>query len=160
MFISCLVIPGLRSHMRGHMVRVREIWAMVRQEFCHDPWTGFYNGQVIVSAQRILALPARTYRTLYYALDAAAKHSIHMHYMHLESADRDMFAKREHQLDNVLFTHVLERTWSVLWNCTDLSVKENCKCRHDTIHDNRVEEECIQRPNTCQCLDAGPAVTL
>ncbi len=111
--------------------------------FCAEQprWTVFWNGEFIVSAQRLRRQPASLYAALRAALELPDGHAVH-------TADARWAEPKSGEPStraNPLFGYAMERSWNVLWNCTAMHLPGRCGC--DAEH----PEGCVA--NACQCLD-------
>ncbi|KAJ3169711.1 hypothetical protein HK101_011444 [Irineochytrium annulatum] len=116
-----------------NLERIREVWAITRGELC--PPEGFaatLNGQFLVSRKRIRQHPRRIYQ---YLLDVIT--SDEQHFVHNVEPVNDWMVDSP---SNPLFGHVIERSWAMIFKCSDLSVWRSCMW--NGTGDN------------CQCLDA------
>ena len=113
-----------------------QLYAMTFFDFCHAvAWTGFYNGEFIVSRRRLAAQPLRMWTFL---RDLAAQPDSGWMHRALSSTARNSTAA------NAAFAHLMERAWNVLFRCVRITVP--C-CQ--------AGEACL--PDACQCLDEAGA---
>jgi hypothetical protein len=110
--------------------------------------------QHVVSGRRLRRMPLAFYRQLLGYLLAPPGHFIHEDVRQLEPAARAFF-EREAQREggwnnNPFFGHVLERAWSLIFDCHRPEQLLPCWCSEDV-------EPCAG--DSCQCTDeeTGPA---
>ncbi|KAJ3192356.1 hypothetical protein HK101_006699 [Irineochytrium annulatum] len=111
--------------------RVRELWSLARKSWCPDEGFGAtMNGQFLVSATRIRKQPRSFYQFLLDALNSDMSHPIH-HNASLSWINDTA--------SNPVFGHAVERSWSFIFGCSDLSMVDRCpwagslmcQCRED-----------------------------
>jgi hypothetical protein len=103
--------------------------------------------QHVVSAHRLRRMPRAFYRHILAYLLAPPGHFIHRDHLLLEPAARAFF-EREGS-NNSFFGHVLERAWSLIFDCHDPAELLPCWCQEGTA-------PCSG--DSCQCVDeAVPA---
>jgi hypothetical protein len=129
----------------GTMARMRELWAATQQGFCPGPWLYSVSAQNIVSAARIRRMPRSFYQQLLRYLLAPPEHFIHKDVQHLRGSSLAFFrwSDNEASNNNNLFGHVLERAWSLIFNCHDDREISPCSCSETS--------DCSK--DSCQCVD-------
>ncbi|KAJ3143798.1 hypothetical protein HK101_003069 [Irineochytrium annulatum] len=114
----------------GSFPRVSELYSLVSGKLC--PNTGYaasMNGQFVVSAKRIHSVPLEKYEYLQSVLNSEMDHFIHMDDHWLGDTKSNPF-----------FGHILERSWSFIFNCSDIKMVGDCPLHGDSL-------------TTCQCED-------
>lgn len=96
-----------------------------------------YKGQMIVSSHRIMANKKSLYEHLKEILESDLDHWIH------DDPREEMF---DDSLTNPYFGHTLERSWMILFGCSDPRLEESCSW----LKTRRGLGESLER---CQCLD-------
>lgn len=127
--------------------RLAQLYSAINGQLCPEKITLTYSGQIIVSAERIKQREKGIYAHLKEVLESDQDHWIH-------SDEREGFFRDEKS--NPFFGHTMERSYMVLWNCSDTSIVENCK-----RWENFIEEKTPLDPNVpgwCQCLDGESKV--
>jgi hypothetical protein len=127
---------------------LREVHAMALHQFCGTAHTGgtarsgaphtyrcFFNGEFVVSAQRIRGQPHRLYTYLRDALQAPAGH-----WLHAASAAP---GRQPSSVADPTFGFVMERSWNLLFKCLRMELPVCC------------EGAVACEPDMCQCLDRG-----
>ena len=114
----------------GKLVRVREIWALATGKFCLENFQANFRGQMLVSKTRIQRHRSKLYLMLLQSLFAPSKHPIHEDSKYLDSQlVREMLrnvTENEGGHDS-LFGHVMERMWSVIFDCYGKEAHKGCK---------------------------------
>lgn len=117
---------------------IEQMYALLTRNLCPpEGYTGAYQGQFLVSRKRIRDQNWWVYKTLLDMLAAPLDHWVHN--LH----DNDYFKDRS----NPFFGHVLERTWSLAFNCYESWRHGNCWWCDNDMH----MEGC--GTDACQCLD-------
>lgn len=124
----------------GHLVRLRELWALFREELCEGPFMGAHNGQLVVSSKRILKHSQQKYILVLSYLFAPKDHHIHKD---LEAEPKAQWVK-EYDNNNPLLLHTLERAWSFMWDCKEVAMFNGC------CNPGYLVPGCNYN---CQCLD-------
>jgi hypothetical protein len=122
--------------------RLAQLYSAINGQLCPEKITLTYSGQIIVSAERIKQREKGIYAHLKEVLESDRGHWIH-------GDEREGFFHDEKS--NPFFGHTMERSYMVLWNCSDTSILENCR-RWEKL----IEEKAPLDPNVpgwCQCLD-------
>jgi hypothetical protein len=114
----------------GGMIRLRELYVMATHKLCDVEFMSYFNGQMLVSRDAILKQPLSMYKLLFSLLHAPKDHFIHrdLCQKHLRRSLKnravEICAKidkavpiSEHDNQNPLFLHVLERSWSFMFGC-------------------------------------------
>ena len=111
-------------------------WYDFRQEYetivgrnCTGPWTACFNGEFIVSRDRLLAVPPATYEYILALSEAPQNASVHKNVPEFGSTPSKNIA-----------AHIMERLWNPLFNCTDIPA---CDCEEGVLM------TCA--PGMCQC---------
>lgn len=110
---NCNLIPG-------KLVRIREIWALATGTFCLRDFQANFRGQMLVSRERVQRHPPKLYLKLLRSLHAMPGHALHGDLQYIDESDFTRDIRRavgiQGALDS-LFGHVLERMWSVVFDC-------------------------------------------
>lgn len=114
----------------GGMLRLRELYVMATQQMCDTEFMAYFNGQMLVSRDAILKQELSMYQLLFSLLHAPKEHYIHRDLCQkhlrrsLKNRAADVCAKidkvvpiSEHDNQNPLFLHILERSWSFMFGC-------------------------------------------
>ncbi|CAF0916426.1 unnamed protein product [Adineta ricciae] len=102
----------------NNMVRLAELWALITQTLCPpDKQTVAYRGQFLVSNKRIRRQPLRIYMYLNELITADSTHWIH--------TDRRSPVSKSIP-SNPFFGHIVERLWTVLFNCSKSDLINKC----------------------------------
>ena len=111
-------------------------WFDFRQEYetivgrpCTGHWAACFNGEFIVSRDRVVQVPPATYEYILGISQAPQNHSIHKNVPEFGSTPQKNIA-----------AHIMERLWNPLFNCTHIAA---CDCEEG------VATTCA--PGTCQC---------
>lgn len=121
--------------------QVPQLYAMLTNNLCPPQgYTGAFEGQFVVSRKRILANNWWVYKNLLDLLAAPLDHWIHK--QHDNSFYKDM--------SNPFFGHVLERSWTLMFNCYDSWRLGNCHWCDNKMHMDNCGTD------ACQCLDTIP----
>jgi len=116
----------------GDFWRAAQIYTIFREHFCPERFQlGSYAAQFGVSRQRIMANSYNKYKGVLEAVEAPDGHWLH---------DEGRWVKGVGTQSNPFFGHALERSWPVIFGCTDPKIAEQCP-------DNVFDEE------RCQCFD-------
>ena len=114
----------------GKLVRIREIWALATGKFCLETFQANFRGQMLVSKNRIQRHRSKLYLMLLQSFFAPSKHPIHKDSKYLDSKlVREMLrnvTENEGGHDS-LFGHVMERMWSVIFDCYGEEAHKGCK---------------------------------
>jgi hypothetical protein len=115
-----------------------QLYSMFTNQLCPpEGFTAAYNGQFLVSRKRLRKIPQGTYQHLLELVAAPTTHWIH-------DVHNDTYYKRP---DNPMFGHVLERVWSVAFDCFESWRTDNCyRCDEENGM-----QDCGQ--DACQCYD-------
>jgi hypothetical protein len=105
-----------------------EIYKNVVGLSCIAPWASCFNGEFIVAQNAIDAVDTNTYRYIFDLSQASDEHPIHRNVPDFRSSAR-----------RSIFAHIMERLWSPLFGCYNITV---CECEH-------VKTPC--KPDSCQC---------
>ncbi|UJR33056.1 hypothetical protein I4U23_020515 [Adineta vaga] len=102
----------------NNMVRLAELWALLKQTLCPpEKQTIAYRGQFLVSKTRIRKHPLQIYKYFNDLVTADSKHWIH-------TDPRSPIGKSTPS--NPFFGHVIERLWTVLFDCSKSDLLERC----------------------------------
>ncbi|WWD15616.1 hypothetical protein CI109_100038 [Kwoniella shandongensis] len=108
--------------------RMNDIYVMFRSDFCPpEPVLATWAGQFVVSRRRILNNQLLSYQNLKAKFHAPPEHWIWKEGWH------------NNEPSNPTLGHALERTWPVVFGCTDANIEAACGGEGAT--------------NVCQCLD-------
>ncbi|WWC90332.1 uncharacterized protein L201_005265 [Kwoniella dendrophila CBS 6074] len=108
-------ICGKDSHDQ-HNPRMADIYSMFRMDLCPpDSILGTWAGQFVVSRQRILENPLRAYENLRNKFHEPKEHWIYKE------------GWWNNEPSNPTLGHALERSWPMIFNCTDPTKVETCK---------------------------------
>ena len=110
------------------------VYSVLTQRLCHDPFMSSMRGCFLVSRERIKSVPVERLNYLKELIEAPEDHFIHTP-EHYDSELGILTSTRS----NPYFGHVLERLWSVVFNCSDAQL----------FYDNLNEQSGIGP----QCLD-------
>ncbi|POY76391.1 hypothetical protein BMF94_0589 [Rhodotorula taiwanensis] len=134
---------GFDLRTREDFPRVRDIFNMFQEDLCpptHQLTS--WAAQMVVSRERIMANPPSKYRRLLDLLEAPNEH-----WVYAEGADSSMWIKSlpvqwrgNMSSTNPFLGHALERSWPLIFNCTDPSLAQRCG-------DNTFDKD------GCQCYD-------
>ncbi|CAF0953488.1 unnamed protein product [Adineta steineri] len=106
-------------HPTGNFLRLVDLWGMLQQTLC--PTNGFsvaFRGQFLVSKQRILQKPLSIYKYIYEIITGHNTHWIHTD----PRAPPGFYSKPEQPV----FGYVVERAWTIIFNCTGLDLADRC----------------------------------
>lgn len=118
--------------------RVPEVYSAVTGELCPTSKILMsYNGQFIVSSNRIRSTQKHVYEHMKYLLESDKDHWIH------KDPKTYMF---KDTVDNPYFGHTLERSWMILFQCSDPKLFATCPKLEIRRRPADVDE-------TCQCID-------
>lgn len=118
--------------------RVPEVYSAVTGELCPTSKILMsYGGQFIVSATRIRSTKKQVYEHMKRLLESDKDHWIH------EDSKMDRFNDRP---DNPYFGHTLERSWMILFQCSDPGLSSSCPVLNTRRQPGDTDE-------TCQCID-------
>ena len=98
----------------GHLQPLKEVYELLTKRSCQDPFVAAFSGCFLVSRERINSVPHEHLEYIMELIEAPEDHHIHTRGdyvdtpVHLGSSSRS----------NPLFGHVLERLWSVIFNCS------------------------------------------
>lgn len=108
---------------------------------CNDSevFHGFSRGQFAVSGRRIAARPLEFYEMLLSRFTTDTGASVYTNSQYLGDAYKGMYLTP----NNPLWGHVLERSWSLVFDC--YKTRLECGCSHET---------CPFFPTHCQCVDS------
>jgi len=126
---------GSESH--GKMLyfpRMRDIYSIFTGNICpNTEQLCTYKGQFIVSRQQILRSPKRYYQHLIDIIQAPQGHWIY------EDAEDQAWEYRGHKSSpsSPFFGHAVERSWPVIFNCTDPTIADSCSA------ENSVSCQCV-----------------
>jgi len=119
---NCNLIPG-------KLVRIREIWALATGTFCLRDFQASFRGQMLVSRERVQRHPPKLYLELLRSLYAMPGHAIHGDLRYLDESDFARDIRRAVHIQGAhdsLFGHVLERMWSVIFDCHGVGAPNGC----------------------------------
>ncbi|POY71170.1 hypothetical protein BMF94_5480 [Rhodotorula taiwanensis] len=125
---------GVDLNVGGNFKRVRDIYSMFRENLCpptHQLTS--WAAQMFVSRERIEANPPSKYRRLLDLLEAPAGHWIY-------EEGTDFKWRGEMSRSNPFLGHAVERSWPIIFNCTDPTLARRCG-------DNTIDKD------GCQCYD-------
>lgn len=120
--------------------RLEELYAALNGQFCPKSVVLTYLGQFITSAMRIRSRGLKTYEYLKKVLEADQTHFIHA------DPKQDFFRD---DVTNPYFGHTLERSWMVLFGCSEARLVEKC----GSWNGLRVPRTALAANDDCQCLD-------
>lgn len=120
--------------------RLEELYAALNGQFCPKSVVLTYLGQFITSATRIRSRGLKAYEYLKKVLEADENHFIHT------DPKQDFF---EDDATNPYFGHTLERSWMVLFGCSEARLVEKC----GSWPGLRVARKPLGANDDCQCLD-------
>jgi len=120
--------------------RLEELYAALNGQFCPKQVILTYLGQFIASATRIRSRGLKTYEYLKKVLEADETHFIHA------DPKQDFF---QDDVTNPYFGHTLERSWMVLFGCSEARLVEKC----GSWPGLRVARKPFAANDDCQCLD-------
>ena len=117
------------SFISGKLVRIREIWALATGTFCSHKFQASFRGQMLVSKKRMQRHRSELYLMLLQSLFAPPRHSIHEDNKYLDS--QPVSEMLRNITDNEgghdsLFGHVMERMWSVIFDCYGEAAHNGC----------------------------------
>ena len=172
----CLGYWGLATCDGGEYrrdVRMREVWVMVRNDFCFEDFAICYRGQFIVSAKRVQRHSIALYRKLLSAFLLPKEHVIYRDTAFLQGK-----ASYVSTPDNPLLGHTMERAWSFMFGCHHRHQSQhehqqqhveqgklmvhrsthfgdkNCHCFHPPAGaDPATVCTAQEKQHACQCLD-------
>jgi Protein of unknown function (DUF3431) len=113
----------------GKLVRIREIWALATGTFCLRDFQANFRGQMLVSKERVQRHPAKLYLMLLRSLYAMPGHALHGDLRYIDESD---FSRDIHRAVGIqgahdsLFGHVMERMWSVIFDCFGEEAHNGC----------------------------------
>ena len=114
---------------------------MTEGRICHlgEPSLLSFNGDNIVSRERILARPRGLYEYMKSLIDAPDGHWLH------REKEPKWFDRRigKSTTQNPKFGHTLERLWHVLYDCADVTKVVDCEVTMEDPENN----------GGCSCLD-------
>lgn len=120
----------------GTLKRIRDFYAIFTQELCKGDFTASLHGCFVVSRRRIHSLKLERYQYLLGLMGAPSGHFIHS----ASEGYRDgNGVEEESRPDKPCLGYILERTWSVMFNCSGLDVMERLPCPNRTC----VGPQCI-----------------
>ncbi|QDS76563.1 hypothetical protein FKW77_006849 [Venturia effusa] len=120
--------------------RLEELYAALNGQFCPKSVVLTYLGQFIASANRIRSRGLKTYTYLKKVLEADETHFIHA------DPKQDSF---QDDVTNPYFGHTLERSWMVLFGCSEARLVEKC----GSWAGLREARKPLAANDDCQCLD-------
>lgn len=120
--------------------RLEELYAALNGQFCPKSVILTYLGQFITSATRIRSRGLKTYEYLKKVLEADGTHFIHA------DPKQDFF---QDDATNPYFGHTLERSWMVLFGCSEARLVEKC----GSWPGLRTARKPLAANDDCQCLD-------
>lgn len=120
--------------------RLEELYAALNGQFCPKSVVLTYLGQFIASATRIRSRGLKTFEYLKKVLEADETHFIHA------DPKQDFF---QDDVTNPYFGHTLERSWMVLFGCSEARLVEKC----GSWAGLRVARKPLAANDDCQCLD-------
>ncbi|TID15643.1 triose-phosphate transporter family-domain-containing protein [Venturia nashicola] len=120
--------------------RLEELYAALNGQFCPNSVILTYLGQFIASATRIRGRGLKTYEYLKKVLEADESHFIHA------DPKQDAF---QDDVTNPYFGHTLERSWMILFGCSEARLVEKC----GSWSGLRIPRKSLAANDDCQCLD-------
>ena len=91
-----------------------EVYALLSQRLCHERFMSSLTGCFLVSRERIRSVPIERLEYLKELIEAPEDHFIHNPDLYDDKLGIDISTR-----SNPYFGHVLERLWSVVFNCSD-----------------------------------------
>lgn len=118
---NCNLIPG-------KLVRMREIWALATGAFCLGDFQANFRGQMLVSRDRIQRHRPDFYLLLRRSLFAQPGHVLHEDDRYIEDTDFKRFMRTvvDSNGHDSLFGHVMERMWTVIFDCYGEEAPNGC----------------------------------
>jgi hypothetical protein len=119
---TCNMIPG-------KLVRIREVWALATGTFCLRDFQASFRGQMLVSRERVQRHPPKLYLKLLQSLHAMPGHALHGDLQYIGESDVARGIRRAVHVQGAhdsLFGHVLERMWSVIFDCHGVEAPNGC----------------------------------
>lgn len=123
--------------------RLAQLYSALNSQLCPEQITLSYSGQIIVSAERIKQRKKEIYEHLKEVLESGGDHWIH-------GDDRQDWRFADEK-SNPFFGHTIERSYMVLWNCSDVSIVDRCRRWDEFLNDGAPLDPGV--PGWCQCLD-------
>jgi hypothetical protein len=120
--------------------RLEELYAALNGQFCPKSVILTYLGQFITSATRLRSRGLETYEYLKKVLEADQTHFIHA------DPKQDFFPD---DVTNPYFGHTLERSWMILFGCSEARLVEKC----GSWGGLRNPRKPFAADDDCQCLD-------
>ncbi|TNY23199.1 hypothetical protein DMC30DRAFT_347763 [Rhodotorula diobovata] len=125
---------GVDQRVWGNFARMRDLYSMFREDLCPPTMQlAAWAAQFFVSRARIVANPPSKYARVKELLEAPEAH-----WLLGEGKDFEWGAAMGPS--NPFFGHALERSWPVIFNCTDPTMADRCG---DDVYDKAA----------CQCRD-------
>ncbi|KAE9961578.1 hypothetical protein BLS_001736 [Venturia inaequalis] len=120
--------------------RLEELYAALNGQFCPKSVVLTYLGQFITSATRIRSRGLKAYEYLKKVLEADESHFIHA------DPKQDIF---QDDVTNPYFGHTLERSWMILFGCSEKRLVEKC----GSWPGLKTARKPLGSNDDCQCLD-------
>ena len=112
----------------GKLVRIREVWALVTGKLCLRDFQANLRGQMLVSRERVQKHPPKLYLMLLRSLYAMPGHALHGDLKDIDESDFSRDLRRAVGIQGAhdsLFGHVMERMWSILFDCYGVEAHSN-----------------------------------
>ena len=113
----------------GEIVRIREIWALATGTFCLRDFQANFQGQMLVSRERVQRHTPKLYLMLLRSLYAMPGHALHGDLKYIDESDFSRGIQSAVGIQGAhdsLFGHAMERMWSVIFFCCGEEAQNGC----------------------------------
>jgi hypothetical protein len=158
---SCACNGTACCTMEGTMIGLRDMFHLSTGRLCRgETFTVFGRGQFAVSRSRVHGRTREFYSMLMSGFTSDRGDSILDNHQFLGPGAQANWRTPEGQLkgdvweNNPLYGHTIERSWTLLFNCSDLR-SFSCPCVSPQCMQTCAEGICKFAPTDCQCVDEG-----